>query len=234
MPERSHSMSELTNSVVEKDRMLKKLRQLREEQGLKQPDVAAKLGWTREKVGRIENDSLQAVVTDADIEDLLRVYGVTDQSEIDRVLAQASMAREPGWNEYRDVLRREYIRFLGYEEIASEMLQYHLSLIPGLLQTRQYMREIFSRVNEDAARNVRRLTEVRLRRQKILTAADGGPAGTSQGMQPIGTCRAAGHAVLGRSSPGDEGSVQSAPFRRTGTRRLVVHGEHALGQLRHR
>ena len=50
------------------------------------------------------------------------------------------------------------------------MRQYHLSLIPGLLQTRSYMHEVLTHVSEISPRDVRRLIDARLRRQDLLTA----------------------------------------------------------------
>ena len=50
------------------------------------------------------------------------------------------------------------------------MRQYHLSLIPGLLQTPAYMREVLTYVHEISPRDVRRLLEARTRRQQLLIA----------------------------------------------------------------
>jgi transcriptional regulator with XRE-family HTH domain len=163
-----HPMPVASNPVVDKHLLAKELRQLREEKGKTQQQVADDLGWPREKVGRIETAS--SSVSAADLKRLLTEYGVSDKDSIDEFERRAVSAQRPGWNEFSGLLPSRYLTYLGFEEIATTMRQYHLSLIPGLLQTRAYMREVLSRVSEISPRDVRRLIEARTRRQGLLTA----------------------------------------------------------------
>jgi transcriptional regulator with XRE-family HTH domain len=155
------------NPVVDKHLLAKELRQLREDNKMTQQQVAEKLKWSREKVGRIETAS--SSVSHADLRLLLAQYGVADQDSIDDFERRAASAQRPGWNEFKGLLPARYLTYLGFEEIATTMRQYHLSLIPGLLQTRNYMREVLTQVSEISPRDVRRLIEARTRRQEILT-----------------------------------------------------------------
>ncbi|HXZ73549.1 MAG TPA: helix-turn-helix transcriptional regulator [Streptosporangiaceae bacterium] len=156
------------NPVVDKHLLAKELRQLREDKKMTQQQVADQLGWSREKVGRIETAS--SSVSAEDLRRLLAQYGVADKDSVHSLEERAASAQRPGWNEYKGLLPARYLTYLGFEEIATTMQQYHLSLIPGLLQTRPYMREVLTQVSEISPRDVRRLIEARTRRQELLTA----------------------------------------------------------------
>jgi transcriptional regulator with XRE-family HTH domain len=156
------------NPVVDQQLLARDLRKLREEAGLTQQEVAAQLKWSREKVLRIEKAAVS--VNPADLRLLLPRYGVVDEDTIAEYAERAIAAQRPGWNEFKGVLPGRYLTYLGFEEVATTMCQYHLSLIPGLLQTRPYMQDVLTRVSEIAPRDVRRLTEARVRRQELLTA----------------------------------------------------------------
>ena len=161
-------MARARNPVVEKQLLARDLRRLREESRLTQQDVGEKLGWSRERVGRIETSATS--VSPADVALLLAQYGITDEGAISEFEKRAVSAQRPGWNEYKGLLPDGYLTYLGFEEVASTMRQYHLSLIPGLLQTRSYMHEVLAHVSEISPRDVRRLIDARLRRQDLLTA----------------------------------------------------------------
>jgi transcriptional regulator with XRE-family HTH domain len=156
------------NPVVDRLLLAKELRRLRDEKGLTQQQVADKLQWSREKVGRIETASNS--VSPPDVRRLLHLYEVVDTNVLDELEQRAEAAQRPGWNEFRGLLPGRYLTYLGFEEIATTMRQFHLSLIPGLLQTRAYMREVLTYVHEISPRDVRRLIEARSRRQQLLTA----------------------------------------------------------------
>lgn len=156
------------NPVVDKLLLAKELRRLRDEKGLTQQQVAEKLRWSREKVGRIETASTS--VSPGDVRRLLDLYEILDTDVLEQYERRAEAAQRPGWNEFRALLPSRYLTYLGFEEIATTMRQYHLSLIPGLLQTPAYMREVLTYVHEISPRDVRRLIEARTRRQQLLIA----------------------------------------------------------------
>lgn len=158
--------------VVEKRRLRLALRKAREEAGLTQQEVAAALDWSREKVLRIEKGAVSAHPTD--VRDLLRLYRVTKQGDVDHFVEMARVARQPGWTEYKDVYAQDYITYLGFETVASTMRQYHPTLVPGLLQTEEYAREILAKVHQNSPEAVERLVNARLRRQELLEG-DSGP-----------------------------------------------------------
>lgn len=158
--------------VVEKRRLRLALRKAREEAGLTQQEVADALDWSREKVLRIEKGAVSVHPTD--VRDLLRLYKVAKQEDIDHFVEMARAAMQPGWSEYKDVYAQDYITYLGFEAVASTMRQYHPTLVPGLLQTEEYAREILTKVHDNSSETVERLVNARLRRQELLEG-DSGP-----------------------------------------------------------
>jgi hypothetical protein len=138
--------------------------------------VAKALGWSPAKVSRYELG--QGTFPLEEIEKLLDYYGVTEPRRA-QLLALAAEANERGWWEsYGGALTQEYMDFIGLEAEASSVLVWHAEAVPGLLQTEAYARSIY-----DAHQEVIRLppgvferrTEVRMRRQQVLTRQDPPP-----------------------------------------------------------
>jgi hypothetical protein len=80
----------------------------------------------------------------------------------------AARAR-PWWRDYADVFENE---FPGFENDASQIRTFMPLVLPGLLQTREYM-EVVLRGGSRPPSFVRRAIEARLRRQEILDRPDG-------------------------------------------------------------
>jgi hypothetical protein len=102
---------------------------------------------------------------------LLMAYGVTDVGEIDAFLALSRDANKPGWwHRYQDVLPSWFRTAVGLEESASLIRAYEPQVVPGLLQTPDYVRAIStasfpSATDEETQRRV----ALRLARQELLT-----------------------------------------------------------------
>jgi Domain of unknown function (DUF5753) len=74
---------------------------------------------------------------------VLIAYGVTDVREIDAFLSLARDASKPGcWHHYEDVLPSWFKVAVGLEESASLIRAYEPQVVPGLLQTEEYIRAI--------------------------------------------------------------------------------------------
>jgi len=104
---------------------------------------------------------------------LLELYGVTG-AERDGLIQLTREARQPGWwHSFRDVLPNPYKVYIGLEAGAASIRNFEPVVVPGLLQTADYAREIFRNgpieLDPDG---VERLVEVRLARQEILTRDD--------------------------------------------------------------
>jgi hypothetical protein len=126
------------------------------------------LNWGRGKVGRFEANQWKRPEM-SDIRDLIRIYGIEGE-EKDEVedLAIRSRAR-PWWREYAEIFDSE---FPGYENDATTIRVFMPLVLPGLLQTREYM-EVVLRAGSRSPSFVRRASEARLRRQEILDRSNG-------------------------------------------------------------
>jgi hypothetical protein len=133
-------------------------------------DVGKILGWSKAKVSRYE--LAQSSLKPGDVAKLLDVYRVEDRRR-GQLLALAEEATLKGWWEaYSDVLNEGHMAFIGLEAEATAILEWHINVIPGLLQTEQYAREILSGYNKVATispRTIERRLETRLIRQQLLT-----------------------------------------------------------------
>jgi transcriptional regulator with XRE-family HTH domain len=161
-------LSNAANPVVEKKLVGALLRDARETAGMTQQDIATAVKVSRERIGRFESGA--ATPSEDEARALLELYGVTNEADVQAILGRLESARRRGWTEYKDVFSARYITYLGFEEVASVMRQYHLALMPGLLQTPAYMSETFTKVAEVSSRTARRLRLAREERQRLLTA----------------------------------------------------------------
>jgi transcriptional regulator with XRE-family HTH domain len=154
----------VTSPTIRRKRLSNSLRELRREAGLTAEQVATQLGWDPSKISRIESNEWKLPKV-KDVEALLDVYGVTDPAQKEALATLARQARERGWWErYKDVLGSA---LPGLETEATQIRTYQPILIPGLLQTPDYIRAICraGMCDED---DTERRVEARIARQQIL------------------------------------------------------------------
>lgn len=125
------------------------------------------MGWDRSKVSRIENAKAHLPVKD--VAPLLRYYGVTDPAVVTALEGLARDANKTGWwAAYR--VEDGYKDYISLEDDAESTHIYTQGLIPGLLQTGAYAREIITgTVPTFTSDDVAALAEVRKKRQAVLT-----------------------------------------------------------------
>jgi hypothetical protein len=135
--------------------------------------VAKALGWSPAKVSRYELG--QSSFPLEEIEKLLDFYAVPDPLR-GQLLALAEDANQRGWwEEYADALTPDYMEFLGLEAEATAASEWHLGIIPGLLQTEEYARQIhldYQSAIPTPPGIIERRIRVRLRRQELLTSRE--------------------------------------------------------------
>jgi transcriptional regulator with XRE-family HTH domain len=144
------------------------LRKLRLSRGLTGDQVASHFGWSPSKVSRIERG--QSPTTPRDCRDLVALYGLTEQSQVDALVQLASVSRsQDWWHRYDDVVHKQFAHILGLEAAASTVLTFEPVVVPGLLQTARYAEGLVHangpNQNED---EVARRVEARMLRQQIL------------------------------------------------------------------
>ncbi|MFE0442939.1 helix-turn-helix domain-containing protein [Streptomyces fungicidicus] len=147
----------------------RRLEELRTRAGLTYEEAATAIGVSHSTIRRMEAAKV-ARLRLADAEKLLRVYGVTDQQEIDTFLKSAREANKRGWwHTYRDVVPDWFAAYLSLEQAALQIRAYESQFVHGLLQTEAYARALLSAGNPHApARATERRIALRTRRQELL------------------------------------------------------------------
>lgn len=157
--------------TVRRRRLAAELRRLRERAGLTGDEVAGRLAWSPSKVSRYELARTGLKLDD--VGKLLDLYGV-DAGRQDELLSLARDASKKGWwEEYSDALPEDYLALIGLEAEAQRELSWHLEVVPGLLQTEAYARQINSQsqlLNTIPPSQIERSVQARLMRQQRLTS----------------------------------------------------------------
>jgi transcriptional regulator with XRE-family HTH domain len=160
----------ISGRPVQRRRLAAELRRLRLSAKKTAEDVGGNIGWSKAKVSRYE--LAQSSLKPTEVTKLLDYYGVQG-SHREQLLALAEEATRKGWWEaYSDVWTEEHLAFIGLEDEAVSLLEWQINVVPGLLQTEQYAREVLAGHDEVAVispRAIQRRLETRLLRQQILT-----------------------------------------------------------------
>ncbi len=157
-------------STVAKRRLASRVSAMRLRTGLSLNDVSDKLGWSRGRLDRYERNEWR--LPDAShVRDLARIYSADDdeRAELEEL---GRLARERvWWRSYEDVFGKGE-EFAGFENDAARISVYMPLVLPGLLQTRGYMRALLA-VGPWSSAWQERAMAARLRRQNILERDDG-------------------------------------------------------------
>jgi transcriptional regulator with XRE-family HTH domain len=133
-------------------------------------EVARGLGWSTSKVSRYELG--RGTLPIDEVEKMLDFYGVTDPQR-GQLVSLAREANERGWwEDYGDALPNEYQAFIGLEAEAASAAIWAVEIIPGLLQTKDYARQVnlgYQAVVPFPPGILDTRVEVRMIRQRVLT-----------------------------------------------------------------
>ncbi len=138
------------------------MRRLREAAQLSQAAVASRLGCTQTQVSRLE--IAKRTPSKSDAEKLDHIFGLTDRQYFVGLYRRIiSRPGGPGW-------------FLGWvdeiEPSALVLRSWDPLLIPGLLQTEPYARELFLREPRITAHEVEERVQARMQRRQVLDRDD--------------------------------------------------------------
>lgn len=152
------------------------LRQLREAAGLKIEDAALALDCSTAKISRLETG--KGVPFQRDVRDLIKIYGTAAEERSDFLMELVTEGRAQDWfSSFRDVLQGEMFadhlaRFVRLERDASVIKTFEADLIPGLLQTEEYIDAVCSIVAPERSEKERaRFVQFRRERQDSLLRA---------------------------------------------------------------
>ena len=164
--------SETPSPVVQRRRLRAELRRARLEAGLTQDQVASAMDWSLSKLIRIENGTVN--ISTNDLKAILAHYKITGEERTAAFLALSRGARERSWwSGYRDVASPRLLQMIEYEAASIITRNFQPLLVPGLLQTEAYARNVYQRLNpQESASRLESLVEVRMRRQELLSRSD--------------------------------------------------------------
>jgi transcriptional regulator with XRE-family HTH domain len=152
-------------ATVRQRRLARELRRLREGAHLTIEQVANKLELSPSTVSRIE--TAQVGIRPRDVRELLDIYGVAGVQRDELLQIARERRQQPWWQEYRDLPN---MALAGFEADATSISQYSALLVPGLLQTEAYAREVLTAIRLDARPgDIQRRMDLRLNRQALLT-----------------------------------------------------------------
>ena len=137
-------MPEYGSPSVRRRRLAAELRRLRERAGLIGEEVADRLGWSTSKLSRIETS--KSGVKQEDLELLLDLYGVTEphHSEVLALARESSTATVAVDEAAMSSFPVGYAGFVSAEAEAFRRWDWEPQVVPGLLQTENYAREVMS------------------------------------------------------------------------------------------
>ncbi|MCT7350887.1 helix-turn-helix transcriptional regulator [Streptomyces sp. 15-116A] len=147
-------------------RLAVELRRLREAADLTARQAAALLGVNPVQISHIESGL--SGVSEERLRRLASHYACTDSEFIDALAAMATDRTRGWWEEYRGLLPTSFLDLAELEHHATFLREVAILYVPGLLQTEDYARAVFSaRVPELTPGELELRLRHRLRRQQL-------------------------------------------------------------------
>jgi transcriptional regulator with XRE-family HTH domain len=147
---------------------------MRDAAGLKATQAAALLGASSAQISQIESGV--AGVSEERLRRMAAHYACTDQELIGALAAMATERTQGWWEKYRGLLATAFLDLAELEHHATHRLNVEFLHIPGLLQTEEYARAIFSyRVPELPYSEVELRVRHRMDRKVAIEGPDPAP-----------------------------------------------------------
>lgn len=158
-------MTPSLSPTIRRRRLARILRELREETGQTLEVVAKRTGVPKTTLGRLETAELKRI-RPGQLDELAKTYGVSEEawSSLQQL---AKDANERGWwSQYKDVFKSSGLP--SFEVEASYIRTFEAQVIPGLLQTPEYTRAVFTGTMSVSPEKIQRHVSGRSQRQEIL------------------------------------------------------------------
>ncbi|MFJ5675302.1 helix-turn-helix domain-containing protein [Streptomyces sp. NPDC093097] len=138
---------------------------------VKSGDAAKLMGWDTTRLSRIERGTYR--ISGDEVRAMCAKLGVEDPVGVEEV---AKAAEEPvgggWWAAYAGRIGRNYLDFIELEAEAQAIHIQHPVIVPGLLQSPGYVREMITRaLTTVSAEHAEMLVSIRLARQAVLSKA---------------------------------------------------------------
>jgi transcriptional regulator with XRE-family HTH domain len=160
----------LPSPIVAGWELVLRLRERREQVGVEVKHITDALGFSRNYWSAVENE--RKILSEDALKKLLKLleFGPEESREL---IALRDISKDRGWwTDYSALFDAELRRFFGMEHGAHSVRAYENLLIPGLLQTADYAREVIHPFVTVPRVQVEQRVKVRLRRQERLDDDD--------------------------------------------------------------
>lgn len=163
-----------TNPSQRQKRLGHELRKLREAAGLTTAEAGRQVGLGQAHLSHIEAG--RTGCAEPRLRALVHLYGCRSEP-LAAALVRMSKANGKGWwTDFRTITDERGRDLAELESTATSLRAFQWLYVPGLLQTPEYMREVFGNGSpEISAETMRSQIEFRLRRQQVLVG-DGAPS----------------------------------------------------------
>jgi transcriptional regulator with XRE-family HTH domain len=156
-----------SGSSVPRRQLGRYLKQYREQAGITLEEASRRLQWSKAKMYRIEAGLVP--LRTFDVLAMCQVYQVPqDMTDVLGNLALETKAKG-WWHSYGDAMPDWFELYVGMEAAAAKLRHFEPSLVPGLLQTREYAAAVFRAMPSNQQADIDRLVEIRLERQRLLS-----------------------------------------------------------------
>ncbi|GAA4617665.1 helix-turn-helix transcriptional regulator [Actinoallomurus liliacearum] len=163
-------MPEPHSPTVRGRKLASELRRLRDHAGLTTEEAAARLGddWSRYKVSRIEQAKTKPTING--VTALLDLYGVDSATRAALIELARNAWRRGWWEDYKDLFKKP--SYVALEDDAARIDEWSPQLVPGLLQTDEYAREVIRTWEHGDEASVQRRVMARITRKALLGRAE--------------------------------------------------------------
>ncbi|MER5884926.1 helix-turn-helix transcriptional regulator [Streptomyces sp. NPDC001941] len=156
--------------TARQQRLGTELRKMREHAGLSSNEAAAMVRTDRTTMSGIEAGRIG--VSEERVRTLATVYQESDEAYVNALVAMAEERHRGWWEEYRDTLGASALDLAELEHHSVSFRYLQITHIPGLAQTEDYARAVFSHaVPRLSPQALRQRLSHRLRRRDVLDRA---------------------------------------------------------------
>ncbi|GAA4010052.1 helix-turn-helix transcriptional regulator [Allokutzneria multivorans] len=151
------------------------LRHLRENAGLSREDVATEIGVSVSGITHQENG--RSLPKPVELERLLSLYRAPEKIESFKSLRLRAKAGTDWFQDFDPgEMPSDFSLFLGLESSAAQLESWDSQIVPGLLQTEAFARDVISRANPTLKEHeVRHLVALRRRRHDLVLSGNPTP-----------------------------------------------------------
>lgn len=165
-PRKGVTLALRTNISERQLRLGFELRKLRLRAGLSGGEAGNLIGMGRAHLGHIE--AARTAIPGSRLRALCHAYGVTNEPYVDALVSMSEASGKGWWTDYRRRAAQPALDLAELEASGSIIQTHETVVVPGLFQTEEYMRAIFSDVRLVHS-TIDNATAFRLERQRILT-----------------------------------------------------------------